>query len=148
MDKLLQNLMNKRLQKSFPGSLQIWKQGNPRHQMFLFHFIPLEGEPQRLREGTHSRPASWVLAVGLRRPHTGPDHSMVHGFYQELCSWRAGPRVPAPGSLHACSLASAALGSGGLRGPHCPQAGLLLLECPLHTGKVGRREAATAEASR
>lgn len=127
MDKLLQNLIKKRLQKSFPGSLQIWKQGNPRHQMFLFYFIPLEGEPYQLREGTQS-PSFMGAGSGTEaaphraRPQHGPQ-LLPRTMFLEGRAQGLGPRF----SLHACSLAPSSSGSAGPCGPFCPHTGPLFL---------------------
>lgn len=43
MDKLPRTRFLKGCKKSFAGSLQIWKWKKPRHQMFLFYIIIIEG---------------------------------------------------------------------------------------------------------
>lgn len=147
MDKLLQNLIKKRLQKSFPGSLQIWKQGNPRHQMFLFYFIPLEGEPYQLREGTQS-PSFMGAGSGTEaaphraRPQHGPQ-LLPRTMFLEGRAQGLGPRFSArlqPGAqqLWVCRPLRTILPSHGTSVPRCT----------LHVGNVGGREASTAEASR
>lgn len=98
MDKLLEKKNYRRLRRSFPGRLQIWKQGNP-DVTSLFYIIPKEVVPYQLCEGTQT--PGFVGAAGrLRQPCQDQNLSTAVSVSQGSCARGKGPgpRAPPPRS--------------------------------------------------
>lgn len=94
MDKLLEKKNYRRLQRSFPGRLQIWKQGNP-DVTSLFYIIPKEVVPYQLCEGTQT--PGFVGAAGrLRQPCQDQNLSTAVSVSQGSCARGKGPGPRAP----------------------------------------------------
>lgn len=92
MDKLLEKKNYRRLRRSFPGRLQIWKQGNPDFTS-LFYIIPKEVVPYQLCEGTQTPCfCGCCRQTEAALPGPEPQHSRVC-FPRIMCP-REGPWAP------------------------------------------------------